>query len=101
MQIKNMDVKSAFLQGTPLDREVFMEPPSEYKKTGIVWKLKKTVYGLYDASKSWYFAVKAELKSLGMKSISGDDAFFTMNKKGELFGMTVLHADNFLVAGRP
>ena len=52
MQIKNMDVKSAFLQGTPLDREVFMEPPSEYKKTGIVWKLKKTVYGLYDASRS-------------------------------------------------
>ena len=101
MQIKNMDVKSAFLQGTPLDREVFMEPPSEYKKTGIVWKLKKTVYGLYDGSRSWYFAVKDELKSLGMKSISGDDAFFTMSKTGELFGMTVLHVDDFLVAGRP
>ena len=36
-----------------------------------------------------------------MKSISGDDAFFTMSKKGELFGMTVLHVDDFLVAGRP
>ena len=34
--IKNMDVKSAFLQGTPLDREVYMEPQWELKKPGIV-----------------------------------------------------------------
>jgi hypothetical protein len=38
LQIKNMDVKSAFLQGTPLDREVYMEPPTEFKKPGLVWK---------------------------------------------------------------
>ena len=76
-----------------------MEPPVEYKKPGIVWKLRKTVYGLYDASRSWYFAVQKELKGFGMKSVSGDDAFFTMSKEGELFGMTVLHVDDFLVAG--
>ena len=98
-KIKNMDVKSAFLQGTLLNREVFMEPPPEFKKTGIVWKLKKTVYGLYDASRSWYFAVKAELTNFGMKSVSGDDAFFTMIRNGELFGMTILHVDDFLLAG--
>ena len=34
-----------------------------------------------------------------MKSISGDDAFFSMNREGELQGMTVLHVDDFLVAG--
>ena len=61
-----MDVKSAFLQGTPLNRYVYMEK---------------------------------ELKSFGMKSISGDYAFFSMNKEGELQGMTVLHVDDFLVAG--
>ena len=94
-----MDVKSAFLHGTPLERDVYMEPPVECNKPGIVWKLRKTVYGLYDASRSWYFAVKKELKSFGMKSVSGDDAFFTLNKEGELLRMTVLHVDNFLVAG--
>ena len=97
--IKNMDVKSAFLQGTPLNRDVYIVPPMECRKPGIVWKLKKTVYGLYDASRSWYFAVKEELKTFGMKSVSGDDAFFTMNKEGKLLGMTVLHVDDFLVAG--
>ena len=34
-----------------------------------------------------------------MKSVSGDDAFFTLNKEGELLGMTVHHVDDFLVAG--
>ena len=97
--IQNMDVKSAFLQGTPLNRDVYMEPPVECKKPGIIWKLKKTVYDLYDASRSWYFAVKEELKSFGLKSVSGDDSFFSMIKDGELFGMTVLHIDDFLVAG--
>ena len=100
LEIKNMDVKSAFLQGTPLKRNVYMEPPVECKTPGIVWKLKKTVYGLYDASRSWYFAVKEQLKRFGMKSVSGDDAFFTMTKGGELYGMTVLHVDDFLVAGQ-
>ena len=98
--IKNMDVKSAFLQGTDLDRDVYMEPPLEVKKPGIVWKLKKTVYGLYDASRSWYLAVKEELKSFGMKHVSGDEAFFSIRRNGELFGMTVLHVDDFLVAGK-
>ena len=101
LEIKNMDVKSAFLQGTPLKRNVYMEPPVECKKPGIVWKLKKTVYGLYDVSRSWYFAVKEQLKRFGMKSVSGDDAFFTMTKGGELYGMFVLHVDDFLVAGKP
>ena len=99
--IKVMDAKSAFLQGTKLERDVYMEPPIEVKKSGIVWKLKKSVYGLYDASRSWYMAVKEELKTFGMKSSSGDEAFFNMRKDGELFGMTVLHVDDFLVAGKP
>ena len=98
-QIKNMDVKSAFLQGTPLNRDVYMEPPVEFKRPGIIWKLKKTVYGLYDASRSWYFAVKEELINFGMKSVSGDEAFFSMIRNKELFWMTVLHGDDFPVAG--
>ena len=99
--IKVMDAKSAFLQGATLDRNVFMEPPIEIKKPGIVWKLRKSVYGLYDASRRWYLAVKTELKNFGMECVSGDEAFFSMRKDGELFGMTVLHVDDFLVAGKP
>ena len=41
----------------------------------------------------------AELTHFGMKSVSGDDAPFTMIRNGELFSMTILHVDDFLVAG--
>ena len=37
--------------------------------------------------------------NLGMKSVSGDEALFSMIRNKELFGMTVLHVDDFLVAG--
>ena len=49
-----IDVKSAFLQGDPLDQELYMEPPLEEKKQNVIWKLLKPVYGLNDASLRWY-----------------------------------------------
>ena len=60
-----------------------METPIESKKPGIFWKLRTTFDGLYVASRSWYYAVKKELKGFEMKSVSDDNAFFTMNKEGE------------------
>ena len=43
------DVKSAFLQGDELDRELYMESPAEEKKPNAIWRLNKAVYGLNDA----------------------------------------------------
>ena len=48
--INSLDVKTAFLQGKPIERTVFVWPPKE-AKTGKVWELKKCVYGLVDASR--------------------------------------------------
>ena len=35
------DVTSAFLQSDKLDREVYVVPPSDMRKLGVVWKLYK------------------------------------------------------------
>ena len=40
-----LDVRSAYLQGDKIDRELFLWPPPEYNN-GKLWKLNKTVYGL-------------------------------------------------------
>ena len=34
MQVKSMDVTSAFLQGEQLSKKVFMEPPAKVQKDG-------------------------------------------------------------------
>ena len=49
-KIASVDIRAAFLQSKVLDKEVYVEPLSEIKKQGIVWKLNKPLYGLDDAS---------------------------------------------------
>ena len=85
-----IDVKTAYLQGYKIEREVYLHPPPEYD-SGKLWKLKKTVYGLFiylfffyeceyrtgtmcpcsslhplkkgkEVLRAWYLRVKSELK---------------------------------------
>ena len=48
--INSLDVKTAFLQGKPIEWTVFVQPSKE-AKTDKAWELKKCVYGLADASR--------------------------------------------------
>ena len=52
-KVKTLDIKTVYLKGKEMSREVYLEPPEEAKCTKI-WRLKKTVYGLKDAAKHWY-----------------------------------------------
>ena len=90
---------STFLQGRPLERVLFINPPPEKASIGKVWKLKKSCYGLYDASRQWFMSVRETLLGMDMKSLSGDDAFFFCIRGGKLVGMVIIHVDDFLVAG--
>ena len=56
-EITSLDIKSAFLQGKEISRDLFVKPPKE-AKTDNLWKLLKTVYGLNDASRTWYLHVR-------------------------------------------
>ena len=51
--VKTTNMKSAFLQGQELRRDLYIKPPRESSATqGIVWKLKHGLYGLKDAGPS-------------------------------------------------
>ena len=51
--VRSLDIKSAFLQGMKLKRDVFIEPPVEAKTSGKAWKLEHAVYGLTYAVVNW------------------------------------------------
>lgn len=64
-----------------------------------MWKLKKCVYGLTDASMKWYKRVKSTMIHLGGKMSSVDSALFIWHKNDCLQGLIAVHVDDFLWAG--
>ena len=78
-KIHSIDIKSAFLQGKRLDRDIYLKPPKE-ANTSKVWKLNQAVYGLCDAGRHWYDRVKNEFVNIGLVVSKLDKAVFTYCK---------------------
>ena len=95
----SIDVKTAFLQGKPINRDVYLMPPKEFKREGFIWKLNKCVYGLNDASRTWYLRVREELERLGVKVSSYDAGLFYWVRNSHLEGILRTHVDDFCWGG--
>ena len=52
-KLSTIDIKTVFLQGEKIERDIYLVLPEE-ANTDKVWKLRKCVYGLSDASLKWY-----------------------------------------------
>jgi hypothetical protein len=97
--IKTTDIKSAFLQGKEMEREVFLTPPKEVRTPGVIWKLKHCLYGLNDAAGQFYKSVVDCLKGIGCSQSSMDPALFYKHEKEKLIGVIACHVDDFLHSG--
>ena len=73
-KINTMDIKSVFLYGKPIERDVYLKPPKE-AHTRKILKMNTIVYGLGDAPRAWYVCVKELLKTGGIKN-KYDNAIF-------------------------
>ena len=98
-ELESVDIRAAFLQSRDLDRDVFVEPPKDLKKEGVVWKLKKPLYGLDDASRKFWLRVKEIFKKEGLMNVTGDEAFYFCHENGRLVGMILTHVDDFNISG--
>nr|GEU91649.1 retrovirus-related Pol polyprotein from transposon TNT 1-94 [Tanacetum cinerariifolium] len=81
-----MDVKSAFLNGF-INEEVYVaQPPGfiDFEKPDHVYKLKKALYGLKHAPKSWYDRLKAFIIKHEYKIGMVDNTLFTKKKSSNL-----------------
>ena len=100
-KIRTTDIKSAFLQGKILERDVFLKPPPEAEVSdGKIWKLRRCLYGLNDAARQFYESVVESLLSLGCQRSNLDPAlFYRRGPDGVLIGLIACHIDDFLHAG--
>ena len=101
--IKSIDGTSAFLQGAPIERDVFILPPRERRVPGVLWQLKKPVYGLTDAARGWHLALSTKLIEAGSEKCSVDPAMFlSFSHSSEekcINGIVVTHVDDLLHGG--
>ena len=98
--MKTTDIKSAFLQGRELRRDVYIKPPKESDTVnGEVWKLKQGLYGLKDGTRQFYISIKEELLKSRCKISEMDPAVTFLHKGDKLSVKVCCHVDTFLHAG--
>ena len=97
-KIKSLDIKSAFLQGREISRELYVKPPVEFA-SGQLWKLKKALYGLNDAAREWYLKLNEAMQDMNAQRSMHDNAVFFWIEGNELFGVCACHVDDFILCG--
>ena len=98
-KIKSGDIKSAYLQGNKLNRDIYVQPPSEAEVNEKLWKLEVGAYGILDAGRMFYLRLVEELLKLGLHKVHSDGALFTFVVEGKLHGLIVIHVDDLILAG--
>ena len=99
-EIWQMDVKTAFLTGF-LDEDVYMVQPDGFadpKYAEKVCKLKKSIYGLKQASRSWNIRFDDEIKKLGF-IINPKEPCVYKKLSGSSIIFLVLYVDDILLIG--
>ena len=92
-----MDVKTAFLNGD-LDVYVYMKPPLGMKiPKGKVLRLRKSLYGLKQASRTWWDKITRTLIEWGWRVSDFDPCVFINDTQGLILCLWV---DDILIFGK-
>ena len=99
MELHQMDVKTAFLNGD-LNEEVYMIQPEGFVANDsgkLVCRLKKSIYGLKQASRQWYLKFHSVVTSYGFVENKVDQCIYC-KVSGRKFIFLILYVDDILLA---
>ena len=92
-----MDVKGAYLHA-PIECDVYVkQPPGYQQSTNLVWKLKKSLYGLKQSGRNWHSLLHQYLKEMNFIQSNADPCVFIQKVAG---GTTILSVwvDDIIIA---
>jgi len=94
-----MDVKTTFLHGD-LEENVYMAQPKGFVVEGkeqMGCHLKKSIYGLKQASRQWYLKFDKIIRSFGFKQNVEDNCVYSKFKNGKYIFL-IMYVDDILLA---
>ncbi|KAI5341456.1 hypothetical protein L3X38_020730 [Prunus dulcis] len=101
LYLHQMDVKTAFLNGD-LYEEIYMQQPEGFIQEGRedqVCKLRKSIYGLKQASRQWYLKFDEVVRSHGFSESPVDECIY-IKVSGRNFIFLILYVDDILLASK-
>ncbi|RVX23060.1 Retrovirus-related Pol polyprotein from transposon TNT 1-94 [Vitis vinifera] len=99
LELHQMDVKTAFLNGD-IDETIYMVQPENFvseDSKNMVCKLTKSIYGLKQASRQWYFKFHQIIVSYGFEANLMDECVYH-KFSGSKYIFLVLYVDDILLA---
>lgn len=99
LELFQMDVKTAFLNGT-LEEEIYMDQPIGFVSKGgekKVCRLKRSIYGLKQSSRRWYFRFHEAITAFGFYMADEDHCVYVMKSKEGIMFLS-LYVDDILLA---
>lgn len=90
--LSHIDVKTAYLHAE-LDELIYVKPPPGFAKDNKFWKLRKSVYGLKQSARNWFFHLSNLLKNDFIQS--KNDSCLYRHKNFDLF--MLVYVDDFLI----
>jgi hypothetical protein len=98
MEVEQMDVNTAFLNGD-LEEEIYMKQPPGFEvkgKESFVCKLQKSLYGLKQSPRQWNRVMDKFLNQNGFKNCAADTCIY-IKKDGKDVTMISLYVDDLLI----
>lgn len=97
MELRQFDVKTAFLNGD-LSDIVYMQQPTGFDdKSGRICMLKKSLYGLKQSSRCWNRKFTEFIKLFGFEKSKFDPCVF-VSRQNNILTILAIHVDDGLIA---
>lgn len=98
MEVHQMDVKTAFLNGD-IQEDIYMVQPEGFAEPGkerLVCQLKKALYGLKQAPRAWYERINNFLLGVGFNRLDSDYSVYVL-RQGDAKTMIAIHVDDLIM----
>ncbi|UYV81386.1 hypothetical protein LAZ67_20001014 [Cordylochernes scorpioides] len=98
LKLVQFDIKTAFLYGDLQDQIYIKQPEGFNNGTDLVWKLKKSLYGLKQSPRCWNQKIVNFMKERCLKESTADPCLFFRKTNDHLL-IIAIYVDDGIIAG--